>query len=184
MSRHSILNVGANAPAPALKPCGDCNLCCTLLTVNALEKAAGTRCAHLSGGLCGIHSNKPHECGAFQCFWTLTLAMDDGWRPDRSGMILWSDHPSRLIVDVNPRRPDAWRREPFYGQLRAWADRSRPIPLEVLVRVRGKMIVVFPETDIDLGPFQPEMSVDSGYETVGDRRVPYARFVTAAPVPA
>ena len=163
----------------AVKPCGECNLCCTLLTDNALAKPAGRTCAHLQGGQCGIHADKPGECSVFQCFWTLATAMDEAWRPDRCGFILWSDHTNRLIVDVDARRPDAWRREPYYNQLRIWADRDAPHPLEVLVRVRGRMLVVFPETDIDLGAYQPQMSVDSGYLLLAGQRTPYARFVPA-----
>ena len=71
MQKDAPLKAAKSGPRPAVvKPCDACNLCCTLLTVNALEKPAGKRCAHLEYGRCAIHPAKPAECGAFQCFWT------------------------------------------------------------------------------------------------------------------
>ena len=179
MQKDATLKAAKPGPPTAAKPCAECNLCCTLLTVNALEKPAGVRCAKLKYGNCSIYEDRPHECGAFQCFWSLAEALDETWRPDRAGFVLWSDADRRLIVDVDPKRPKSWRREPYYSQLRLWADRSRSDPMEVLVRVRGRMFVIFPEKAIDLGVFQPTMSVDSGYEVHGGQRSPYARFVPA-----
>jgi len=91
--------------------------------------------------------------------------------------VLWSNVEGRVIVDVDPAAPAAWRKEPYYSTLKAWSDRDRPMKLEVLVRSAGRLWVIFPETDIDLGPQQTEASVDSGYRIEGGRRIPYAEFV-------
>ena len=169
----------------AAKACGDCNLCCKVLKVNAVEKPAGLWCRHLvQGAGCSIHALKPIECSRFQCFWTVSEELGEEWRPIRSKLVLWSNVEGRLIVDVDPSSPGAWRREPYYSQLKAWADRSRPGHLEVLVRVKGRLYVVFPEEDVDLGPERPHISVASGYLVEAGRRTPYARFVEAPPAGA
>ena len=47
------------------------------------------------------------------------------------------------------------------------------------MRVNGRMFVVFPEADIDLGPYDPAYSVASGYRVENGREVPYAVYVPA-----
>ena len=170
---------GHLAPPPA-KPCGECSLCCKILRINVLEKPAGLWCRHFAKGHgCSIHAGAPGECQRFQCYWSISEVLGDEWRPDRSKMVIWSNIEGRIMVDVDPSHPAAWRREPFYGQLKAWSDRDRPMPLEVLIRIKERMLVLFPEGEIDLGPQQTECSIDSGYYIEGGRKVPYARFVEA-----
>jgi len=163
-----------------VKPCGACSMCCKVLRIKVLDKPAGEWCGHFSKGVgCGVHGSSPAECRRFQCFWTLSAALGPEWRPDRSKLVLWSDAPGRIIVDVDPAFSNAWRREPFYGQLKLWSDRNRPMKQEVLVRAAGRLWVIFPEADLDLGPQQPDASVDSGYRIEGGRKIPYAEFVEA-----
>jgi hypothetical protein len=162
----------------AVKPCGDCSLCCKVLRINVLDKPAGRWCAHFAKGAgCAIHAESPVECRRFQCVWSVADELGEDWRPDRSKLVLWSNVAGRLIVDVDPAFPNAWRREPYYGQLKAWSDRGRPAPMEVLVRSGGRMWVVFPEAEVDLGPQQPDASIDSGYRVEGGLKVPYACYV-------
>jgi hypothetical protein len=165
-----------------VRPCGSCSLCCKVLRINALEKPAGEWCAHFRKGVgCSIHSRSPGECRNFQCFWTLSSVLGDEWRPDRSKLVLWSNVEGRVIVDVDPAFPNAWRREPYYSTLKAWSDRDRPMKLEVLVRSGGRLWVIFPEADLDLGPQQPDMSIDSGYRIEEGRRAPFAVYVEPRP---
>jgi len=165
-----------------LKPCGDCSLCCKVLRINVLDKPAGQWCRHFAKGSgCSIHSASPTECQRFQCFWTISDTLGDEWRPDRSKLLLWSDAPGRLIVDVDPALPGAWRLAPYYAQLKIWSDRDRLSPLEVLVRAAGRLWVLFPEADLDLGQQRTDASIDSGYRLEDGRKVPYAVFVTPQP---
>ncbi len=113
------------------------------------------------------------------CSWLITPSLGEAWRPDRSKLVLWTNKVGRMIVDVDADYPNAWRREPYYGQLKAWSNRRQPGSLEVLVRAKGRMIVVFPEADIDLGPYDRGDGVASGYREEGGREVPYAVFVPA-----
>jgi hypothetical protein len=172
------LGAPEGAATGQVKPCGSCSLCCKVLRINALEKPAGHWCERFRKGVgCSVHASSPVECRRFQCFWTVSDSLGEEWRPDRSKLVLWSNVEGRVIVDVDPSFPNAWRREPYYSTLKAWSDRDRPVKLEVLVRAGGRLWVIFPEVDLDLGPQQPEASVDSGYRLEGGRKVPYAAYV-------
>ena len=171
----------SSSARPAAKSCGDCTLCCTVLAVRDLNKPAGRACDHIAkGGGCNIYADRPGSCRAFQCFWTISDVLDEAWKPSRSGLMLWSNIEGRLIVEVDPERPGAWREEPYLSQLQAWADRSKPLHLEVLIRIDGFLMVLFPEGALDLGPSQDDLAVDSGYLLKDGVSVPYARYVEPA----
>ena len=172
------LDVSQDSDPGVVKPCGDCSLCCKVLRINVLDKPSGHWCRHFAKGVgCAIHTETPVECRRFQCFWSISSKLGEEWRPDRSKLVLWSNAEERMIVDVDPAFPNAWRREPYYTELKAWSDRNRPRPLEVLVRTSGRMLVIFPETDVDLGVQQPDASIDSGYRVECGRKTPYAAYV-------
>ena len=171
---------GEDDPLPPAKPCGECGMCCKILRINVLEKPAGLWCRHFAKSQgCSVHAVAPGECRRFQCYWSISHALGEDWRPDRSKLVIWSNAEGSIIVDVDPSHPASWRREPFHGQLKAWANRDRPAPLEVLIRVGERMLVLFPEGEVDLGPQQIEQAIDSGYHLQNGRKVPYARFVEA-----
>ena len=162
------------------RTCGSCSLCCKVIGIAALDKPAGQWCPHFAKGVgCSIYGQTPDECRTFFCWWLKTPSMGEAWRPDRCKLVLWTNRPGRLIVDVDADYPNAWRREPYYGQLKTWSNRNQASPIEVLVRAKGRMIVVFPEADIDLGPYDPKYGVASGYREENGRSVPYAAFVPA-----
>lgn len=91
--------------------------------VAAIAKPPRRWCGHFRRGRgCDIYSERPHECGAFNCVWLLTEVLDDDWRPDRAGFVMHTDSGSgRLIVESDPSRPHDWRRAPFEARLRGWA---------------------------------------------------------------
>ena len=163
-----------------VRPCGDCSLCCKVVGIAALDKPAGRWCPHVSQGTgCSIHAEAPAECRGFHCFWALEVLNADEWRPDRCQFVVWTNNPKRIIVDVDGDHPDAWRRDPYYRQIKTWSDRRSATPIEVLVRVRGGMIVIFPETEIDLGPYDLSKRIVSGYRDVDGRPAPFAEYAPA-----
>ena len=171
----------------APKPCGECSLCCKILKIAEFEKAPGVWCSHvLKGKGCAIHGHveRPAICHDYHCTWTMADPLDDRWRPDRAGFLL-NPGPvdSEIWIVVDSTRPDAWRREPYHSQIKRWSEPSNPTISRVLVLLRGRAIVVFPETDIDLGPppSDPMPPIDSGYEMRDGRMQPYARYASARP---
>lgn len=120
------------------RSCGTCSLCCTLLRVDELSKAAGRDCVHQqrprdggSGGDagCGIYASRPPICRGYRCLW-LQGGLEDDERPDRTGGIV--DLESRgtgVMLRIQEVRRGAFDASP---SLRAIADRYRD---EMPVRV-------------------------------------------------
>ena len=146
--------------------------------IPALEKPRHAWCPHfVTRAGCGIYEDRPAACREFVCMYLAAPELDETWRPDKARFMIWTGQEERrLIVEVDPAMPTAWRREPYYRQLKAWSDRNRPEPMEILVRIGSQVIMLFPETDIDLGPEQ-RRPIESGYALQGGAYRPYARYV-------
>ena len=74
----------------ARKSCGPCHACCVELIIDTPEfqKKGQTPCQHLSGGRCGIYDKRFKICREFLCGYLLFPELDEGWRPDRSGIVV------------------------------------------------------------------------------------------------
>jgi len=151
-------------------------MCCKLMAIPALEKPANSWCPkYVMKKGCGDYGGRPQACRAFECLYLTADALPEAWRPDKAKFMIWSGREGRrLIVDVDPANPMAWRQPPYYAQIKAWSDRRHPEAFEVAVRVNGRLTIVFPETDIELGPEQA-LPIESGYDA-GNR--PFARYIT------
>lgn len=162
----------ASEPA-AGRACGTCTLCCKVYDVPTLAKPAGSWCPHtLQGRGCGIHATRPQHCRSFHCLWMTQGWLGPEWKPDRAKMVLTVDPATRfLFVQVDPGNASAWRREPYHGQLRAWAAASAPQRRHVLVFVNRNATVVLPDRDVPLGAMEP-----------GDRLVVHERPGADGPV--
>jgi hypothetical protein len=160
------------------RACGECNACCHLYDIAALQKPAHVLCQHYAAGVgCKIHATKPDSCSGFQCLWTFAAPLDERWRPDRCRFVMRPGPAEEVVIDVFPAEPDAWKREPFYSQIRGWSLRQGPGPHRmVLVRDKGHVFVVFPEGEIDLGAEQPNTPIQSGYVLRNGRNQPYAHY--------
>lgn len=111
--------------------CGACSLCCKLPYVPALDKPIDTWCSHARPGQggCAIYPDRPAGCRTFICNW-LAGKLGEEWFPARckmivtpSGTLAPSGTPAKpvMLIMVDPAYPNAWRREPYYSQLRARA---------------------------------------------------------------
>ena len=46
----------------------------------------------------------------------------DHWFPARSKMVIAPELDSeRIVIHVDPARPDVWREQPFYRDIKQWA---------------------------------------------------------------
>ncbi|MDB5454656.1 MAG: hypothetical protein JWP92_241 [Caulobacter sp.] len=141
----------------AERTCGACGLCCKLMGVAALAKAPHSWCGHFQKGVgCGVYESRPQACADFSCYWLKAEGLDDRWRPDRARFILHrEDGGRRLVVEVDPASPNAWRQAPYYATLKAWAARGAAdgLSLDVLVGQRG--FEIHADHDVDLGVVRP-----------------------------
>lgn len=166
-----------------LRACGDCSLCCKVYEFLEVPTSAGEWCRHFAPGLrCTIHETRPNQCRRYQCAWTLNDFIDEVWKPTVSGFVM-DILESEVVVFNDPDRPGAWKREPYYSRLKAISSRSQRPFVQVTVLDQGKIFVVFPESDVEVGPIRRGCAIDSGYDFDGGNRVPYARYVEPTPAP-
>jgi hypothetical protein len=60
-----------------MRQCGGCTLCCKLVPVEELGKAAGQRCTHQRHGKgCAIYEKRPWSCREWSCMWL--IGVEDG----------------------------------------------------------------------------------------------------------
>ena len=80
-------------PVLSDRVCGDCTICCTVLTVDTpdFKKPAGTHCKHLARHGCSIHAVRPHICRTWFCAWRRMADIPEEARPDRSGILVSLD---------------------------------------------------------------------------------------------
>ena len=78
------------APSLPQKSCGDCHACCVELIIDTpeLQKKGQTPCRHLKEGRCGIYQDRFKICREFLCGYLQFRELDEGWRPDRSGVLV------------------------------------------------------------------------------------------------
>lgn len=153
-------------------------MCCKLMHIPALQKPKHTWCPkYRKAAGCGIYADRPRECVEFMCLYLLAEDLPETWRPDKAKFMIWTGRESRrLIIEVDPAHPTAWKQPAYYPQIKSWSDRNHPEPLEVTVRVGDRVTIVFPEADIDLGVDEGR-PIESGYEVLGAISQPYARYV-------
>jgi len=135
------------------KQCGSCSLCCKLLGIEELNKPQGQWCTHcVKPRGCAIYDRRPQECRDFACGWLENPALGPEWQPSRSKIVLYlSGNGARLIAHVDPGTPAAWRREPFYAQLKSWARQWIKTGPNVVVRIGSRLVAILPDRDVDLG---------------------------------
>jgi len=142
--------------------CRGCTLCCKLLEISDLQKPRGIWCSHCdprSG--CKIHGRHPDECRDFYCGYLTNAQLDERWQPARCKMVLAYDdkHAPRLSVHVDPARPNIWREEPYYSQIKRWAVAAAANRGQVIVWQGRSTIAVLPDRDKDLGEVRPDQFI-------------------------
>ena len=64
--------------------------------------------------------------------------MGEEWRPSNARfMIMGRDNGKTMLVVVDPDRPDAWKKKPFFQQLGIWSR-----TFKVLIHIGDKQMVL------------------------------------------
>ena len=138
------------------RSCGECSLCCKLPRIEAFDKPVGVWCAHCAPGRggCTIYETRPDECRTFLCAWLTSPALGPEWRPNKCKMFV--RHEGNLIaIHVDPGDPQAWRREPFFRQIKAFAASAAGTAQQVAIYIKDRVIVVLPNKEVDVGTMKP-----------------------------
>ena len=78
------------------------------------------------------------------------------WKPERSKMVLSVDPQTHfLFVQVDPGAAAAWKREPYYQQLKQWAAAAAGEKRHVVVFLNKHATVVLPDRDVAVGVLNP-----------------------------
>ena len=109
------------------RTCGECTLCCTAMAIDKpeIQKEAGVTCRHCRGG-CTIKDHWPVLCRDYFCGWRRLKIMDDGWRPDRSGVLAEVEEEAgaiqlNLVLVSNPLKTV---RQPWFADFVAYCVRQ------------------------------------------------------------
>ena len=137
----------------AARACGSCTLCCKLFPVEELSKPAAVWCSHVAQGKgCSIYDHAPKACRTFSCLWQVNANLGPEWKPDHARFVMISPaHSEGLIVRVDPGAAGAWRKEPYYSQLKHWARAALLVNGYVMVLTGQRATVLLPASDVDVG---------------------------------
>lgn len=143
------------------RECGSCTLCCKLMKVTELKKPALKWCKHCDVGVgCRIYENRPNECQQFSCMYLLDENLDEHWNPLKSKMVLaYEPDQNRFAIHVDPGRKDSWRKEPYYSQIKSWANSFTENKDLVIVSQGSELIAVVPGREINLGKVEVNQSI-------------------------
>lgn len=121
--------------------------------IHELDKAPGQRCVHVAAGKgCGIYETRPQTCRVFLCQWLMNEDWPHRLRPDITKTIITSDeHGLSMLALCDPANPLAWRREPTYSLLKSTARARWGSGFNVMARAGGRLWVIMPQEDRDLG---------------------------------
>lgn len=127
--------------------CGACTLCCKVYDVPPVGATAGNWCPNcLPGRGCKIYEARPQQCRDFLCLWMTQDYLGPDWKPDKARFVLTMDAQTRwLFVQADPGAAQAWRKEPYYGQLKRWAEAGNR-PVIVFVRKTATALTAHGET--------------------------------------
>ena len=133
--------------------CDGCTLCCKLIGVIELDKPMGVWCEHCDVGTgCRIYETRPRSCEVFNCAFLTLDILTEAWRPSKCKIVLTVElGGKRMVAHVDPSRANAWKAEPYYGQLKRWARLAVPKRDQVVVCIGRRAIVILPDKDVDLG---------------------------------
>jgi hypothetical protein len=165
------MSLSSSTPEVAVRQCDGCTLCCRVMKIEALKKPKGILCTHCDENVgCKIYATKPQECNDFHCLYLLDPSFPPEWKPSESKIVLTSDQDGRRIVaNVDPLVPDAWKKEPFHSMLRTWSQRGASKGGQVLAVIGTRTSAILPDRDVDLGSLRADQMVLVEYRRTGER---------------
>jgi hypothetical protein len=123
------------------------------MDVPEINKPRGTWCSHcIRGTGCRIYAERPGGCRAFLCGWLINPRFGDEWKPDRSKIVITVGKDGNSLAFLcDPGFPEAWRKEPYYSQIKGLAAIAVRHDGMISVRTGRNLIVVAPEGEFALG---------------------------------
>jgi hypothetical protein len=83
------------------RQCGECQACCSRLTIPILNKPERVPCKHLCSTGCGIYQDRPQVCSEFQCMWLQGWMGGESHRPDKLGIMFTPyEHNGEQVIQA------------------------------------------------------------------------------------
>lgn len=176
-----MIGQGAPQGAASKRSCGTCTLCCKVYDVPAVPKNMGAWCQHCNPGKgCKIWESRPDQCRAFNCNWILMDWLGEEWKPETAKLVFTLEPTSGyLLFQVDPGNPDAWKREPYYSQIKTWAVEALSRGRGTLVFVNKAATLILPDGDAELGELGPDDRIMIGPNGDGTLNVEVKRGAKA-----
>ena len=135
-------------------------MCCKVFRSPTGDTPTGAWCRHCRPGsesACAIYATRPTQCREFFCLWMRDPSLPEAWKPDRSHIVL-SIFPANgfLYAQVDPSAPQAWRKAPYFDDLRRLAKRLNERNRHVIVFVGEVATLILPEDAVPLGKMTAE----------------------------
>jgi hypothetical protein len=152
--------------------CGDCRLCCRLLPVPLLRKAAGERCRYSRHGKgCTIYEQRPDVCRTWSCRWLADPTTTAIPRPDRAHYVIDLEYDYVTMQDAEGSRiqvMQVWVDPAFRS---AWDTKPlRDYMLLIATKWATATIIRFSSRDA-LVVFPPPLSSDGQWHIVRGGKV-------------
>lgn len=129
-----------------MRDCGGCTLCCTLLSVQDINKQAREECRYVCEDGCSIYDRRPHSCNRFNCLW-LKGDVPERAKPDKVGVV---------FDEAKPRITG--KRMPLLVIERRDGDSRHPELLPVILELgRGRSVFIVGSNNIPI-PFDENPS--------------------------
>jgi len=110
------------------RKCGKCTMCCTVMSVDELEKPMWSRCTDLSVTRgCSRYDTRPDGCRHFECMWRRGLGSGRA-RPDKCGvMFVLSADGYVLVALVDAKKPNEWKKGEAARVIQEYLGRGVPV---------------------------------------------------------
>ena len=121
------------------------------MIIPELDKPDNVWCPNCDLGKgCRIYETRPQMCRDFKCHYLTDAVLGEEWNPARAHFVLRTAE-NILIVQVDPQRPDAWRRQPYHTALRKHAVSVYKKGGKIIAKIGERAVAILPDRDIDLG---------------------------------
>lgn len=100
------------------------------------------------------------ECAVYYCDYRTVAHLGKEWRPVDCGMVMsYAPEARRVDIQVDPDRMDAWRKEPFFTQIKLIAENALRGQGYLIVWQGNEAIAVLPDREVNLGQVQQDTMI-------------------------